>query len=140
MNSRKYSSPNSGLVRFFGFILLDYLFSYSLSGVETKIYCCFPHNLRTNRKYMRSVFKLRFHSFQSNIFFVNYINKINIMRKIFSLLFVFIITGTSAYSQSGWQILNSGTTTYLSAVFFSNESTGYAGGVMLQGKSDNLLF
>lgn len=50
------------------------------------------------------------------------------MRKIFSLLFAFIITGTSAYSQSGWQTINSGTASYLSSVFFINESTGYAGG------------
>jgi photosystem II stability/assembly factor-like uncharacterized protein len=73
-------------------------------------------------------FKKRFHSFVYVIFFVNYTNNIKTMRKIFLLLFVFCIFISTLYSQSGWQILNSGTTTYLSAVFFNNESTGYAGG------------
>lgn len=50
------------------------------------------------------------------------------MRKIYYLLFICIIFVIKGYSQPGWQIINSGTTSYMSAVFFNNESTGYAGG------------
>ena len=50
------------------------------------------------------------------------------MRKILLALFVLCFFSTSVYSQSGWQTINSGTASYLSSVFFINESTGYAGG------------
>lgn len=50
------------------------------------------------------------------------------MRKIFLFLFTFAIINLSGYSQSGWQILNSGTTAYLSTVYFNDSLTGYIAG------------
>ncbi|MBN1633975.1 MAG: T9SS type A sorting domain-containing protein [Ignavibacteria bacterium] len=50
------------------------------------------------------------------------------MKKIYYLFFICIIFVSKGYSQSGWQILNSGTTAYLSTVYFNDSLTGYAGG------------
>jgi photosystem II stability/assembly factor-like uncharacterized protein len=44
------------------------------------------------------------------------------------LLFLIILTASNLYSQPGWQLLNSGTTTYLSSVYFNDTLTGYIGG------------
>ena len=44
------------------------------------------------------------------------------------LFLIFIMNITSLKSQTGWQALNTGTTTYLTSVFFNDSLTGYIGG------------
>ncbi|MCU0372067.1 MAG: YCF48-related protein [Ignavibacteria bacterium] len=44
------------------------------------------------------------------------------------LLIILLISANSLYSQPGWQLLNSGTTSYLTSVFFHDTLTGYIGG------------
>jgi photosystem II stability/assembly factor-like uncharacterized protein len=50
------------------------------------------------------------------------------MKNIKLLFFILLISANNLYAQPGWQLLNSGTTTYLSSVFFNDTLTGYIGG------------
>jgi len=43
-------------------------------------------------------------------------------------MFFYFAISFNSFSQSGWHILNSGTSSYLSAVFFNDSLTGYTGG------------
>ncbi|MFA7359860.1 MAG: T9SS type A sorting domain-containing protein [Candidatus Kapaibacterium sp.] len=59
------------------------------------------------------------------------------MKKIFTVVVLFLSFNGTAISQSGWFQQNSGTTSPLNAIYFLNEQTGFASGGMTILKTTN---
>lgn len=50
------------------------------------------------------------------------------MKKNFCVITLFVILSNTLYAQSGWQSLSTGSSTYLSTLFFLDANTGFIGG------------